>query len=245
MSVFRFVIDRFRRRGAPRPFAALEERIGYRFRDPALLERALTHRSHAVDRHNDLLRSNERFEFLGDAVLGHAVSEFLFRRFPDRREGDLSRVKSALISRKALKYAADTIGLSRHLLLSRSEEKTGGRDRFSINTNAFEALVAAVYLDGGFEASRAFIERHVQPLLTTVQEDESYVNYKSRLLERVQSDSDDAPRYTVTAENGPDHAKVFEVAVSFGGRPRGTGSGKSKKEAEQAAARSALENLEE
>jgi len=227
--------------GAP---SSLETRIHYRFKDRELLALALSHRSFALSSKNDILASNERYEFLGDALLGFVVGEFLFHRYPDRQEGELSRLKSLLISRKALKEAADRIGLSEHLLLSRSEEKTGGRTRFSINTNAFEALIAAIYLDGGYAPAKRFIDAHVLTLLDTLLSEEDFFNYKSKLLELVQAQGDEAPRYSVVSETGPDHDKTFEISVGFWGKTQGTGSGKTKKEAEQAAARAAIESLE-
>ncbi len=222
----------------------LEKTIGYCFKDESYLKHALSHRSFALFSSNSPLRSNERLEFLGDAILGFVVGEHLYHKFPEKLEGELSRLRSLLISRKALKTAADNIGLSRHLLLSHSEEKTGGRTRFSINSNAFEALVAAIYLDGGLEPTRKFIEKHVLTLLTTVTEDMLYFNYKSKLLEEVQSEGNESPKYSVVSETGPDHSKIFEVAVSFKGKTYGTGKGKSKKEAEQMAACAAIEALE-
>jgi ribonuclease-3 len=241
---FKKFLGRFgrKKKGA---LAALERKIGYRFSDIARLKHALTHRSSALSSGNNPLLSNERLEFLGDALLGFVVGENLYHEFPDRLEGELSRLRSLLISRKALKTAADNIGLSDFLLLSHSEEKTGGRTRFSINTNAFEALVAAIYLDGGFKPARRFIEKHVLTLLPTVTENELYFNYKSKLLEQVQAQGDEAPRYSVESERGPDHNKIFQVAVSFWGKTYGRGEGKNKKDAEQAAARAALEAMEE
>ncbi|MFH0918747.1 MAG: ribonuclease III [Fibrobacterota bacterium] len=229
---------------APEAPSSLETRIQYRFRDRELLALALSHRSYALSGKNDILASNERFEFLGDALLGFVVGEFLFLRYPDQQEGELSRLKSLLISRKALKEAADRIGLSEHLLLSKSEEKTGGRTRFSINTNAFEALIAAVFLDGGFAPAKRFIEQYVLVLLDTLLSGEDFFNYKSKLLELVQAQGEESPRYSVLKEAGPDHDKTFEITVGFWGKIHGTGTGKTKKEAEQAAARAAVEALE-
>lgn len=240
---FKKLLSRFgkKKKGS---FAAFERKMGYAFRDIANLKHALSHRSFSLSSSHSPLSSNERLEFLGDALLGFVVGEYLYHEFPERLEGELSRVRSLLISRKALKKAADNIGLSEYLLLSHSEEKTGGRTRFSINTNAFEALVAAVYLDGGFKPAKRFIEAHVLTLLPTVTEDQLYFNYKSKLLEQVQSDGDEAPKYAVASERGPDHNKIFEVAVSFRGKIYGKGEGKNKKDAEQAAARVALAAME-
>jgi ribonuclease-3 len=220
---------------------SLEKRIGYHFRNVDFLNHALAHRSHAVSEHDDLLSSNERLEFLGDALLGFVAADYLFHRYQKKLEGELSRIKSVIISRKALKMAADKIVLSDHLLLSKSEEKTGGRTRFSINSNAFEALIAGIYLDGGFVPAKLFIERfvlvHLDELLTT----DDMMNFKSMLLEKVQADGEEIPKYVVKKESGPDHDKNFEIAVIFKGRERGVGVGKTKKEAEQLAAKDALQ----
>ncbi len=221
-----------------------EGRIGYVFRDTSLLDHALSHRSYAFAVSNSNLMSNERLEFLGDAVLGLVASNFLFSRYPDKEEGELSRIRSLLISRKALKEAADRINLGDQLKLSRSEEKTGGRTRFSINSNTFEALIAAIYLDGGYAAAETFIKKHVLVMLDRMLTDEDYSNFKSRLLEFVQARGNEIPQYEVTSESGPDHAKTFDISVKFWGKHFGAGQGKSKKEAEQAAARSALDFLE-
>jgi ribonuclease-3 len=225
-------------------FQELEQHIGYTFKSKSILEQALSHRSYAFAVSNSKLMSNERLEFLGDALLGFVISHYLFDKYPHYGEGELSRIKSLIISRKALKEAADRIHLGDYLLLSHSEEKTGGRNRFSINTNAFEAVVAAVYLDGGFQTARRFIKRHVVTLLKDLLRDEDFFNYKSKLLEIIQAKSDEVPKYSVVKEVGPDHNKTFEISVTFWGKEYGAGEGKNKKEAEQIAARNAIENLE-
>jgi len=225
------------------PLYRLEASLGYRFRDRSLLELAVTHRSYAFAVHDTTLESNERLEFLGDAVLGLVVSDFLFQKYTEKEEGELSKIKSLIISRKALKAAADEIGLSEFLLLSRSEEKTGGRERFSINTNTFEALIAAVYLDGGFKAASDFTHKKVLSLLEKMLKNEDFHNYKGRLLEHVQAKNAGVPQYTVTEETGPDHNKHFRISVSIQGKIYGEGAGSAKKDAEQAAAREALAGL--
>jgi ribonuclease-3 len=224
-----------------RDIREFEKRIGYRFKNIAVLEQALSHSSYAFAVANNNLKSNERLEFLGDAVLGLVVSGFLFKIFPDIEEGELSKIRSLLISRKALKEAADKISLSEYLRLSRSEEKTGGRSRFSINTNTFEALIAAIYLDGGIKRAEQFIETHVLSMLDHFLKDEGYFNYKSKLLEHVQAETNEIPIYQVIDESGPDHNKLFKISVRFWGNCHGIGEGKTKKEAEQAAARAAFE----
>lgn len=224
-------------------FSRLEASLGYRFRDRSLLERAVTHRSYAFVVHENSFESNERLEFLGDAVLGLVVSDFLFHRYTEKEEGELSKIKSLIISRKAVKAAADEIGLSEFLLLSRSEEKTGGRECFSINTNTFEALIAAIYLDGGFKAASDFTRRKVLSLLEKMLKNEDFHNYKGRLLEHTQAKNAGVPQYTVTQETGPDHNKTFRISVSLQGKTYGQGVGGAKKDAEQAAARETLAML--
>lgn len=222
----------------------IEKKIKYSFDDPTILERALAHKSYAFSIANDNLKSNERLEFLGDAILGFIVSDYLFKKYPKKPEGELSKLKSLIISRKALREAADRIDLGEHILLSKAEEKTGGRDRFSINTNTFEALIAAIYLDGGFKKAKSFVYKYVLSLLREFINDKTFINYKSRLLEYVQSqDSNDMPKYDVVKEYGPDHNKTFEISVFFWGKVFGIGKGKTKKDAEQNAARVALEKL--
>ncbi|MBL8028077.1 MAG: ribonuclease III [Fibrobacteres bacterium] len=220
----------------------LEKRIGYYFRSAEIMNHALAHRSHAVSESDNLLLSNERLEFLGDALLGFVAADYLYHRYNKKLEGELSRIKSVIISRKALKTAADKITLSDSLLLSKAEEKTGGRTRFSINSNAFEALIAAIYLDGGFAPAKLFIERFVLVHLDELLAADEMMNFKSILLEKVQAKGDDTPKYVVKRESGPDHDKNFEIAVVFGFRERGFGTGKTKKEAEQLAAKDALQN---
>jgi len=236
-------LSRFFRQKSGDRLSYLEKSIGYVFHNRAFLEQSLSHTSYALSISNNKLLSNERMEFLGDAVLGFVMCDYVFRHYSDKGEGELSRMKSLIISRKALKEAADHIRLSDYLFLSRSEEKTGGRERFSINTNAFEAVIAAVYLDGGLKAAEKFIYRCVVPLLDSILENADFCNYKSQLLERVQKKGQEVPVYSVMSEKGPEHEKIFEISVGFWGKEQGSGSGKSKKEAEQSAARAALENL--
>ncbi len=221
----------------------IEERIGYVFNDKSLLNKALSHLSYALSLSENPLESNERFEFLGDAILGFLAADHLHNRYPKKLEGELSRIKSVIISRKALKAAADSISLSESILLSKSEEKTGGRTRFSINSNAFEAIIAAIYLDGGLEPAKTFVHKFVLSRLEEFMQDDDMVNYKSLLLEKVQAKGDGTVTYVVSKETGPDHNKSFEIAAIRNGVVCGTGVGKSKKEAEQLAAKDALQKM--
>jgi ribonuclease-3 len=221
----------------------LEARLGYVFRDRALAETALTHTSWRNEAPSPGRADNERLEFLGDAVLALVVSDLLMRRLPDSAEGDLTRARAALVSEGGLARAAGTLDLGRFLFVGRGEERTGGRGRPSILADALEALMGAVYLDGGLEAVAAAVARLFQSELGDL-ESHARLDYKSRLQERAQALWQVAPVYQVVAESGPDHDKRFEVALSFAGREWARASGRSKKEAEQSAAAVALETIE-
>ena len=226
-------------------FAALERTLGYTFRDPGLLEHALTHTSRANEDASGGVIDNESLEFLGDAVLGFAIADVLFRRFPDRDEGWKSKMKAALVSTASLARLAEGLVLGQHLLLGRGEEKTGGRRKQALLADGYEALIAAIYLDGGVEQVIAFLARQFESLIADARAPEAaFHDYKSALQERVQSAGDPPPEYAVIGEAGPDHHKQFQVEVRVGGKPMAEGVGRSKKEAEQEAARVALQNLE-
>ncbi len=225
-------------------FDALERTVGYRFRDPGLLEHALTHTSRANEDVSGGVIDNESLEFLGDAVLGLAIADLLFRRFPDRDEGWKSKVKASLVSTASLARLAESMDLGQHLLLGRGEEKTGGRRKQALLADGYEALIAAIYLDGGIEEAQRFIQRQFADLLEDAR-GPSGVNkdYKSTLQERVQAAGAPPPEYLVIATTGPDHHKLFEVEVRVAGRRVASAPGRSKKEAEQEAARLALEQM--
>jgi ribonuclease-3 len=225
-----------------RSHAALEGRLGYEFREPALCETALTHRSWVNEALEPGIQDNERLEFLGDAVLALVVSDLIMKRLPDRPEGDLTRARAALVSEGGLAKAAASIELGNWILLGKGEERTGGRARPSILANALEALVGAVYLDGGLAAAAALAERL---FATTLAEADQHVrlDYKSRLQERAQALFQTVPVYEVIGEEGPDHDKRFLVALTVGGQERSRATGRSKKEAEQNAAAAALAEL--
>ena len=224
--------------------AALESRIGYRFRDRGLLEQALTHRSRAAEDVSGAA-DNESLEFLGDAVLGFVIADTLFREFPDWDEGEKSKTKASMVSTFALAKQAERLRLGDHLLLGRGEEKTGGRRKQALLADGYEALIAAIYLDGGIEAVRGFITREFNSLIANARRlgAGGQQDYKSGLQELVQARSQPLPEYRLLGTFGPDHEKRFEVEVLVGGETLARASGPSKKEAEQEAARMALENL--
>ena len=219
----------------------LEIAIGYRFRNITLLQNALAHSSYANERWHDSLKSNERLEFLGDSILGMVVAEHLYCNYPDRPEGELTRMRADMVCENALAAIAGRIGLGEHLLLGHGEEQTGGRTRNSILADAVESVIAACFLDGGMDAARGFIDRFV---LTDVPVRKlRNADYKTALQELVQQKKNQQLTYKLTGESGPDHDKHFEVAVLLNGSTVGTGTGSSKKRAEQDAARAAMEQM--
>ena len=224
--------------------AVLEARLGHRFSDRDLIVRALTHRSRAHEDDTGTVDDNESLEFLGDAVLGLAIADRLFREFPDYDEGRKSKARAQLVSAATLAALGDDLRLGDHLLLGRGEEKTGGRGKRSLIADAFEAVVGAIYLDGGHEAAAAFIERTFRPLLERIRKDgvspAGTRDHKSALQEWLQARSLALPVYRLAGATGPDHRKVFAADVLVGDRRVATGSGPTKKEAEREAARQAL-----
>ncbi len=242
----------------------LEELLGHKFQSPEWLERALTHsswlaenpgprpdelQSESPDRLPERFLSfvnqdNEKLEFLGDAVLTLVVSESLLAGFPAWREGQLSKARASLVNAGALAEAARRLDLGAHLRLGRGEEKTGGREKPSILADAYEAVVAAIFLDGGLGAARAFVERSVLDAVVPRQMDHlGEPDHKSRLQEMIQARGWPSPEYRVIAETGPDHRKIFEVEVRVAGSASAVGTGLNKKEAEQAAARGVIAQL--
>jgi ribonuclease-3 len=225
-------------------FEKIENRVGYHFKDRGLLEHALTHKSRAAEDASGGVADNESLEFLGDAVLGLVVADMLFHAYPDSNEGQKSKIKASVVSTSALTRRAEAMGLGAHLLLGRGEEKTGGRFKQALLADAYEALIAAVYLDGGISAAAAFLDRELRDAIeegagqAIVGED-----YKSALQERVQALGRSLPEYRVAAESGPDHRKLFTVEVMVGGETLGSATGKAKKIAEQDAARQAIDKL--
>ena len=224
--------------------SAFEERIGYTFSNRDLLTRALTHKSFSHEAKNGGVLHNETFEFLGDSVLGFVIGDLLFGHFPSLDEGALSKMKAFLVSASSLGAKARMYGMGDVILLGVGEEKTGGRRKESLLANLFEAMIAAVYLDGGIDAARDFITREFQALIGDARRHGvAGQDYKSGLQELVQARSQPLPEYRLVGTFGPDHDKRFEVEVLVGGESLARASGPSKKEAEQEAARIALENL--
>jgi ribonuclease-3 len=225
----------------------LETAIGYRFRDLGLLEHALTHRSKAHEDASGGVFDNESMEFLGDAVLGFIIADMLFREFPHHDEGHKSKIKASIVSTMSLGRLAEAIDLGRFVLLGRGEEKTGGRRKQAILADCYEALIAAVYLDGGIDPARAFVARQFAPLIADAREQGSEAafteDWKSELQEVLQSQGRGLPEYALAGEQGPAHRRVFVIEARAGGEVIGRGEGRSKKAAEQDAARAALAAL--
>ena len=217
---------------------ALEERLGHSFQNRALLETAVTHSSYANENRASGIVCNERLEFLGDSVLGVTVADFLYRHFPDMPEGDLSKLRSSLVCTQSLSDFARQISLGDYLFLGKGESNTGGADRSSILENAFEALIAAVYLDGGMENAEKFVLAFLSSAVET--HHINFKDYKTTLQEVVQQNPDENVNYVLVGESGPDHNKVFEVEVHLNSNVIGKGKGRSKKSAEQEAAKEAL-----
>jgi len=220
----------------------LQRRLGVSFRRPALLARALVHRSYRPD--GDEHCSNERLEFLGDAILGHVVAEHLYHAFPEWDEGELTKLKAAVVSEPTLSDAARRIGLGRFLVMARGEDQSGGRERPSLLSDALEAVIGATYLDRGLRATKELVLRMLREPMATLERDEQRRDFKTLLQELTQGRHKQPPVYRVIAEQGPDHDKTFVIEVRFGRHLLGKGEGKSKKEAEQRAAQAALKDVE-
>ena len=227
----------------PSPYAILEERLAYRFRNASLVETALTHRSWMNETQDSERTDNERLEFLGDAVLALVSSDLLMKRFPEQPEGELSKARAAIVNEAGLARIAEALTLGQWIFLGRGEEQAGGRQKRSLLANAFEALVGAIYRDGGFAAAFAVVARLIEPVLADLPTVASK-DFKSRLQELAQAKLQLAPSYLVLSEHGPDHAKTFEVAILIGEKEYGRAFGRSKKEAQQNAAEQALALME-
>jgi len=221
---------------------AVQDIVGYHFREPQLLRLALTHRSHA--RNSCAAESsNERLEFLGDSVLGLVIAEKLYLDHRKKAEGDLTKMKAMLVNEVTLSVVAQEVGLNEYILLSPEEKQAGGYERSSIVSDAFESVIGAVFLDGGFRSARDVVLRLIYTRKDNIIADRSQRNFKGELLELVQSRGEGMPRYEVISETGPDHEKTFHIAVHVNGHRVGEGVGQSKKEAEQQAASQALDAL--
>jgi len=223
---------------------SIEAALGLTFRDRTLLIRALTHRSYINENPDFVLEDNQRLEFLGDAVLDYVTAEYLYHHFPEMREGELTRLRAALVRTETLARLAQQIGLARFIRLGRGEEESGGRARPAVLCDCFEALIGALCLDQGLEATRDYLARLIAPALEQIINSEADKDAKSYLQELSQRHLQITPTYRTLAEEGPDHARVFTVAAVIGERTYGVGRGSSKQRAAQAAARAALERLE-
>ena len=219
----------------------LETAIGYQFQNIQLLQNALTHSSYANERWHNSLLSNERLEFLGDSVLGMLVAEYLFHNFPNRPEGELTRMRADMVCERTLAGAANRIGLGEHLLLGHGEEQGGGRNRDSILADAMESVIAACFLDGGIQAALKIVQQFI---LVEVPVNKLHnADYKTKLQELVQQKKNQVLSYKLVGQSGPDHDKKFDVEVFLNSQSVGVGSGSSKKRAEQDAAREAIAKL--
>ena len=222
---------------------ALQEALGHRFRDPALLRRALTHPSYVNEHPEEEARDNQRLEFLGDAVIDFVAAAWVYCEYTDFAEGRMTRLRAALVRTETLADLARAVGIGQALWLGHGEEEAGGRTRDPNLCDAFEAVVGAIYLDGGMEAAQAFVEPLLGPVARTTLDQAADQDAKSRLQEWSQSEEKVTPRYRIVTEKGPDHAKVFEAQVLLEDRVVGEGSGRSKQAAEQDAAEAAWETL--
>jgi ribonuclease III len=242
LSALGRIFSRTKKRGDSGASGPLNSKISYRFRNRELLEKALTHRSF-LHRESHASESNERLEFLGDSVLGLIVTEALYHRLPRESEGSLTRMKSHIVSRERLAEEARRLRLGDCLILGSGEDQSGGRRRHSILSDAYEALLGAIFLDGGMEAAKQFVSAGLLKDIGRSRDYKQQHNYKSWLLEHVQAEGGRAPAYRVAGETGPDHIKEFTVEVVVRSAVLGSGKGASKKKAEQEAAKRALEKL--
>ncbi len=227
------------------PFAiarAFQERLGITFQDQSLILRALTHRS-SVNEYPFLIGDNERLEFLGDAVIGFVSADFLYHRFPEKREGDLTAMRAYLVRKETLARFARDIQLGSYIIMGRGEKETGGSERDSVLSSTFEAITGAIYLDQGLDRATQFLIPFFRPELNRLQSDQLTKDAKSRLQEWAQAELKQTPSYVTVSASGPDHDREFTVEVRIGGETYGTGVGKSKQQAAQAAAQDALTRL--
>ncbi|SKC87117.1 ribonuclease III [Maledivibacter halophilus] len=218
-----------------------EDLIHYEFRNKELLVEALTHSSYANERKNRKCKYNERLEFLGDSVLGLVISDYLFINYPDLPEGELTKTRAKIVCETTLSFCAKTINLGYYLMLGKGEEATGGRERQSLLADAFESIIGAIYLDGGIDSATMFILSTMREVINDALCGKIFIDYKTRLQEVIQNDSNVKITYEIINEKGPDHNKTFYTQVKRNARVLGHGKGKSKKESEQNAARMALD----
>ncbi len=222
----------------------LERRIKIQFKDPEMLRNALVHRSFVNESKEQGIKHNERLEFLGDAVLELLVTQYLFEHYAERSEGDLTSFRAATVKTESLAESSDEIGLGEYIFMSKGEESTGGRKRPYILANTFEALLGAIYLDQGLEIAKTFLIQNLFPKIAVIVANRLDIDSKSKLQEVAQEQLNFTPIYEMVSSDGPDHLKVFEMAVRIGDHRFATGRGKSKQEAEQDAATNTLENWE-
>ena len=221
---------------------ALEEKLGVTFKNKGLLKQALTHRSYINE--SQALSSNERLEFLGDSVLSFLVSDYLYQRFPKFPEGKLTNTRSAVVRSKTLAKINSSLNVGQYLFMSKGEEDSGGRNNGSILADTFEAILGAIFLDQGVDSAKKFLEKHLFPLIADVFQNEEYTDYKSKFQEETQKTIKESPVYRVLQSQGPDHNRIFTVGVFLQGKQGGEGTGKSKQEAEQEAAKQALAKIQ-
>ncbi|MTI47693.1 ribonuclease III [Sporosalibacterium faouarense] len=224
-------------------FNEFQQRIGYSFENDELLNRAFTHSSFANEHKRQNLSNNERLEFLGDSVLSVVVSDYIFEKYPNYPEGELTKLRATVVCEPSLAIIAKKLNLGIYLLLGKGEEATGGRERVSIVADAVEAVIGAIYLDGGLINARKFILSIFTAIIDEAVKGKLFIDYKTELQEVLQRTTKAKIRYTVINEDGPDHNKIFQIGVKVGNKLLGEGMGKSKKEAEQNAAKSALSDL--
>ena len=220
----------------------LEKKIGYRFSDFSYLEHAMRHSSYCNEQKMDRFMNNERLEFLGDAVLELVTSEFLYLNYPKMPEGEATRKRASMVCEQTLALCAKEIELGSYLYLGKGEDHTGGRERASVISDALEALIGAIYLDGGFTSAKEFVERFI---LNGIEEKQLFFDSKTIFQEMMQSITTEPIHYKMVAEEGPDHCKTFTIELFVGDRSAGIGSGKSKKAAEQAAAYDAIKKIKQ
>ena len=225
-----------------RKMSELEQKIQYQFQDKSLFKQALTHSSYANEHRMSKLSCNERLEFLGDAVLELISSDFLFQKYTETSEGDLTKIRASIVCEPTLAYCAGDLELGKYLLLGKGEEATGGRNRNSVVSDAMEALIGAIYLDGGFANAKEFIHRFI---LNDIEHKQLFYDSKTILQEIVQSRTEELLSYEIIKEEGPDHNKLFEVCAKIGDEVIGTGSGRTKKAAEQVAAYNGILKLKD
>lgn len=224
-----------------RDLSDLETKIGLKFKNKSILENAFIHRSFLNENREKKLKSNERLEFLGDTVVSLVISSYLYKTFPEFTEGELTAIRSAVVNTKSLASSSKSLSLGAYLKLSKGEEESGGRDNLTLLANTFEAITGAIFLDLGISTAKKFLDNFLIPSIDQVLKNESYKDFKSRLQEKIQEKLKISPTYELINSTGPDHAKIFEIAVSVDGKELGRGHGHSKQEAEQEAARAALE----